>query len=355
MEKVALVEFGGSHDECLLSQLVALRRRGCHLTFVSTENLYKRNLFFQEYIDEVRFVETTGSAIGDFRKMLALNSYFKKERISKVILNTAQGGHVRNLCLTAPGRIEFIGIIHTLKKFQGSFTQKIINLKIKKYLVLNDFFLKKINPEKDQRVESFYPLRFPHFNNMIQKPEGEVWVTIIGGVENRRKDLMGSIELMKETAENIRFIFLGKSDPLNSDVLAFVNALKGSGLEKRIQMFHEFVDPKVFDSYLHQTDIIWPMVHPDTPSADEYFKNQISGAINIAFGYKIPLLVHQRYASQWEDLNSSISYEVSTFRNDLQTAIAKLNDFKSALVLNNKFNADFQEDKYLHFLFDKRV
>jgi len=98
-----------------------------------------------------------------------LNAFFKKSGISKVILNTAQGAHIRNLCLTSSGAVEFIGIIHTLKKFQGSYTQKVINRKIKKYFVLNDYFLEKIDPPKEIRVSSFYPLRFPYFDTKLHK------------------------------------------------------------------------------------------------------------------------------------------------------------------------------------------
>ena len=47
----------------------------------------------------------------------------------------------------------------------------------------------------------------------------------------------------------------------------------------------------------------WPMVHPNTESANEYFVNQISGTINLS-SLKIPLLIHQDYSS-WEDFNSS--------------------------------------------------
>jgi hypothetical protein len=350
MEKVAIVEFGGSHDECILSQLVALKEHGCHITFVCTEELLLRNPFFNGYLDEVRIVNLTGGALQDFRTMIRLNRFFQAKGVKKVVLNTAQGGHVRNLCLTANSSIEFIGIIHTLKKFQASFTQRLIDVKIRKYFVLNDFFLKKIEPTKHRKLASFYPLRFPHFEKQIHKPEGEIWITIIGGVETRRKDLQGSIQLMKNAPENYHFIFLGKSDKNGSDRNMFENEIERTSLTGRVKLFENFVNAEDFDAYLRATDLIWPMVHPNTPSADEYFRNQISGAINVAFSYKIPLLVHQFYADLWADLNSSVQYNLDSFQNDLMNGLNNREEIINVLVKTEKFSPVFQEKKYLNFV-----
>lgn len=351
MERIAIVELGGSHDECILSQLIALKSSNCHVTLVCTKNLYDRTPFFMDHLDDVQFIHLSGSAFGDFYEMVKLNRFFTKTGISKVVLNTAQGGHIRNLCLTSNKNVEFIGIIHTLKKFQGSFTQKLIDRKIKKYFVLNDFFLEKIQPKKGQSVQSFYPLRFPKFRQQQFKPDHEVWITIIGGVETRRKDLLGSLSLMKGTKEYIRFVFLGKSQVNSPDRLLFEQEMDGAQLAGRVTLFDEFVSAEEFDAVLEATDIIWPMVHPGTPSADEYFKNQISGAINVAFSYKIPLLVHRQYAASWKDLNNSIQYEMDTFNQDLDSALVNLQSFKNCLIEEEKFDPEVQEKKYLAFLF----
>ena len=118
-------------------------------------------------------------------------------------------------------------------------------------------------------------------------------------------------------------------------------------------MFNDFVEADDFDAYLKATDVIWPMVHPDTPSADEYFRNQISGAINVAFAYKIPLLVHCEYAESWEDLKISIEYKLNSFQSDLQKGVNKINEIKTVLEKNIKFDPVYQEKKYLDFVFEK--
>lgn len=356
VENVAVMEIGGSHDECLLSQFFALKQRGCRVYFIGTEAVWLRNTAFHALVDEFLPVKLAQGALADFLTMRRLNGYFESHNIRKVLLNTAQGGHVRNLCITAKKSTEFIGIIHTLRKFNGSFTQKLISKKIKKYLVLNDYFLTQIQPSAAQRITSFYPLRFPDFNTSPSENKSGKQITIIGGVENRRKDLAGSIGLMKQLLDlDLHFVFLGKSDPNNEGVRQFKETLRENGLLDRVTMYDHFVDEKEFDRMVKQSDFIWPMIHPNTESAIEYFRNQIPGALNVALGYKIPLLVHADYVEEWKDLSYAASYRMETFRSDLENALANAGQLKSTLEQTEAYNPLFQEEKYLEFIFGHQV
>lgn len=351
MENIALVELGGSHDECLLSQFMALKNKGFHLTFVGTKDVWDRNPSWRPFVDQFHEIVFTGKAFPDFRLMLDLNAFFDKNKISKVVLNTAQGAHIRNLCLTSSRKTEFIGIIHTLRKFEGSFTQRLITRKIKKYIVLNDYFLPRIVKPKGVSIVSFYPLRFPHYETEVEKKPDEIWITIIGGVENRRKDLNGSIALMKSMEkENVRFIFLGKSTIESSEFHAFEMEIEQKKLKEKVIFFDHFVPAELFDAYLRKTDLIWPMVHPNTPSADQYLRNQISGAMNVAFGYKIPLLVHQDYIKQWEDFWCAIPYSENDFAKSFQAGKKNIEMIRARLQEHEKFSPEFQEEKYMAFL-----
>lgn len=350
MQKIALIEFGGSHAECLLSQFHALKNSNCHLTYIGTEELWKQNPSLHPFADQTHFIHFEGKAIGDFKKALRLNRFLKQQGISKAIFNTAQGGHVRNMCLFAPGSVEFIGIIHTLKKFRGSFTQKLISKKIKKYFVLNDYFKDQLQDEKGLRIESFYPLRFPDFQKEVEKTAGEIWVTIIGGVENRRKDLMGSIPLMKLLPPHFKFIFLGKSDKNKDEVKEFMKVIELENLNNRIKLFNHFVAEDDFDAHLKKTDFIWPMVHPSTASADQYFRNQISGAINVAFAYKIPLWIHEEYTSAWKDLENSIHYRMDQFPTEENLLLAEGQKIKADLLASYKFKCETQEQIFSNFV-----
>ncbi len=340
--EVALVEIGGSHDECLYSQLFALKAAGCTVHLVCTEALRQRNPHFETYTDAWKIVETRGKALEDLQKMKRLNRYFREQGIEKVILNTAQGGHIRNLCLYASRRSRFYGIIHTLRKFEGSFTQRIINRKVKDYLVLNDTLLKQVHAP-ELRIDSFYPLRYPHFEGQV--PKGAKYrIALIGGVENRRKDLEGFVRIVRETRHlPLEFVFLGKSD---SEHIAGLDPQDAD----RIVSFRHFLDHETFDAYLQNTDVILPLVHPGTDSAREYFRNQISGALNVAFAYRIPLLVHQAY-SGWEDLKHTASfYTMDRISDNWTLALEHLPELKKAYGKLPKLTAEVQEEKYLRFL-----
>ena len=354
-ENVAVMEIGGSHDECLLSQFFALKQRGCRVYFIGTEAIWLRNTSFHALVDVFLPVKLAQGALADFLTMRRLNGYFESHNIRKVILNTAQGGHVRNLCLTAKKSTEFIGIIHTLRKFNGSFTQNVISKKIKKYLVLNDYFLTQIKPSESQRITSFYPLRFPTFDASPVENKSTKQITVIGGVENRRKDLAGSIGLMKQLVDlDLHFVFLGKSDPNNEGVQQLKETLRENGLLDRVTMYDHFVDEKEFDRVVKQTDFIWPMIHPNTESAKEYFRNQIPGALNVALGYKIPLLVHEDFVNEWKDLSFAATYRLETFRSDLEKALVNAEQLKLTLEQAEAYNPSFQEEKYLEFIFGNK-
>ncbi|MEN9399801.1 MAG: hypothetical protein RL632_902, partial [Bacteroidota bacterium] len=210
-----------------------------------------------------------------------------------------------------------------------------------------------IPPQKGIRLEAFYPLRFPTFESSPKETKALMQIAVIGGVENRRKDLLGSLTLIESISDlNIRIVFLGKSDPKKEEVIAFKKALEDRCLQDKVILFDDFVDAQRFDEVLKSTDFIWPMVHPETESAKEYFRNQIPGALNVALGYKIPLFVHREYASSWSDLHTAATYALETFREDLEKAIENHQKLSDELLQNPKYSMAYQEENYVKFIFD---
>jgi hypothetical protein len=146
-------------------------------------------------------------------------------------------------------------------------------------------------------------------------------------------------------------VFLGKSDLNNEGVQQFKETLLENGLLDRVTLYDHFVDEKEFDRMVKQSDFIWPMIHPDTESAVEYFRNQIPGALNVALGYKIPLLVHEDFVNEWKDLSFAATYRLETFRSDLEKALVNAEQLKLTLEQAEAYNPSFQEEKYLEFIF----
>jgi hypothetical protein len=350
-QRIALVEFGGSHDECLLTQMEALQSAGREIFFVTNERLYERNPHLHRFCSGVHFVEPTGRAIGDVLLMRRLVRRLAAEGVAKIVFNTAQGGHVRNLALLLSRRMKAYGIIHTVRKFQGSFTQKVIHRKIKKYVVLSDDLRERIYPPSGISVGSFYPVSFPHFDHQPpEKPAGEVRIAITGGVENRRKDLAAVIGFIQQTPETVQFVFLGKTDPDHVDAQAFLQRVELLGLKHRIRYFTEFVPHERFDVILRETDFLLPLIHPGTPSADEYISNQISGAFTIAFGYTIPLLIHEQYSTEDDLRISAHFYTEDTFAQELKEAVSRHAELQARIAAEEKWTKAFQYRNYLRFL-----
>ena len=347
---VALVEFGGSHDECLLTQMEALRNAGIPIVLVTNRQLFERNPHWHSLCRSACFVEPVGKAIGDVVLMRGVVKFLKQQRVTKVVYNTAQGGHIRNLSFLLPRSIQAYGIIHTVRKFQGSFTQKRIHRMIKRYAVLSDDLLKHITAPPGIHIQSFYPVSFPHFEQTITKPSGEIWLTITGGVENRRKDLASVVPFLQTTPAHVRLIFLGKTDLQKEEVQVFLEKLDQHQLRERVVLFTDFVEHATFDNYLQQTDFLLPLIHPGTPSADEYINHQISGAFTLSFGYHIPLLIHQAYYNEADLQESAHFYDSESFPKDLEEAMSERTSLVERISTTEKWKKEVQYQRFLELI-----
>lgn len=343
------MEIAGSHDECLLTQMIALKNRNCRIVLVCNPEIRARNSSFESFVDQFITLEFNKGFLGNFLLANKMMRLIRKTGAQHVVFNTAQGGHVRNAVLwTVFRKLNFVGIIHTTRKFEGSFTQRIISLKIKKYLLLSDFLKQRVGSRKNIKIDFFYPIHFPSYPK-VEKVD-KMTVTIIGGVENRRKDLTGFVEMIADFPPECCFVFLGKSNKNNPEVAKFNKFLREKEVKSEIIQFDSFVDPEVFDRYLQQSQAILPLVHPNTPSADQYFKNQISGAMNVAFAYKIPLLIHEGYQHIEEMKSSAVYYNQANFKDVLfSTNFEKVVE---RMKLDEKLLPSVQEKRYSSFVLD---
>lgn len=345
---VALIEVDGSHDECLLSQIHALKRTNSHVVLLCTQEIKERNTTFEALVDELIIIDSSHKHNKIVRTIISI---FRKKHIDIAVFNTAQGAKVRDLSVKLFfSRIKLFGIIHTTRKFDDSFRQKVININITKYLVLSEYLYKKAKPRRRISVDYFYPIRFPEFGSKRVK-NSVLTISIIGGVEKRRKDLDGFIEMVLATKNDaIQFVFLGKSDPKSREVIELKDKLKDIGLLDRVKMFDSFVSQEKFDALLRQTDALLPLVHPNTPSADQYFKNQISGAVNVAFGYGIPLLIHSSYSVIDELKERTIFYDLENFTTIISSCRPQLESIEAWMKEDKEMTNETQELRYLNFL-----
>lgn len=385
-KRIALIEFAASHDECLLTQIHALKSQNCWVLLVTNEIVRERNAPLETLVDEWIFVDhrpkhkrkgLRGAAIGDALIIRRLMRTLKKKHIDKVVFNTAQGGHVRNACLFSLFRkMEFIGVIHTIRKFKGSFTQRVIHLKIKKYFVLGEFLRDDVASDatvistslnhrgernrtlasaplshRGIQISSFYPIDFPKNEVHILEHDDKTHIALIGSVETRRKDLEGFVSLIKQSNDEVHFHFLGKADPRNADVMQLKKNLEEIDCLHRVTFYESFLDFDTIDLILRKTSAILPLVHPNTPSAEEYFRHQVPGSMNIALGYHIPLLMHQSLSTIKELQPASIYYSLDNFSEALSQLQSEGDSIRETMKQRKEYSSEYQYKKYVAFIF----
>lgn len=347
LKKVLLIEAASSHDECLYTQVEALKSAGVEVQLAVDEQVANR---IQVSDAQIHIVRTRASSNRDIVR--AVSKLIKEAKPDVVVFNTAQGRFVRDLALRFLfHKVRFVGIIHTTRKFKGSFTQKIINLKIKDYLFLARFLLDQCKQNSSLRMDYFYPLAFPG-KKQSKEPFPKKGIAIIGGVEERRKDLNGLLEMMQqEGCSDYHFVFLGKSDRTKPEVQHFCEKLETLSLTNRVSLFEDFVSHDAFNAELAQVDFILPLVHAGTPSAEQYFSNQIPGAMNVALAFKIPLLIEENYSHISELQEAAYYYKQDEFAAFLAQLTAMQYEQKvEAMKSNTDFQLESQGLRYLSFL-----
>ena len=195
----ALVEIGGSHDECLYSQAAFLEAGGFDVHLVVSESLVPRVRGFDNVV-RVHTVSTGGGEIGAMRTALQLYRLTGRLGSDVVVFNTAHGAVVRDFTLLPQGRRRLAGVVHNILKLDASTGQKIITRRIRRYLVLNDYLLDNRQDDLEVVLDWFYPIFFPPFTPVdVTKGEKEIWACIPGKVDFKRRDYEGLLTALGRT------------------------------------------------------------------------------------------------------------------------------------------------------------
>ncbi len=354
--KAALVEIGGSHDECLYSQLLFLKRGGYHTTLICDDNVRTR-LGNVSVADDVMVVSLKDK--GGWQKLRMLNDIRKRiigDGIKTVIFNTAEGTEVRNLCLMRyPRGTRFYGTLHNLRKLGGSGSQKLISRKVKDYFVLNDYLIDKVQqlPHKGLRFASYYPMFFPQYAEVPvpKRSPGELWIAIPGQVEYKRRDYAALVQALAAMSQrtSLKFILLGKSMHTHGNGAELKQLLAQHGLTDMFILWDGFVDNETYHTYLRHCDVVMPLLHPGNEGYDGYLNLQISGAYNAAFAYRKPLLMHKDFSAYADFRENAVFYEVSSLGDMLSRLEMNIGRL-GATYGDKKWGLDVQAARYNSFL-----
>lgn len=348
--KVALLEIGTSHDECLYSQIKFIKsEKKYHLTLIAN-NVLADNIKNYDLVDKINLIDV-GEGTSQLLNLWKLRNKLISEKFDKVIINTAQSGVVKNLMLMPfPKKIEFIGVLHNTKKLIKSFSQKLISRKIKKYFVLSDYLLEKSKSisETKFKFESFYPIYFPQHEKVdLKKLNSEIWIAIPGNIEFKRRDYLSLFDSIDKFGlnKNIKFILLGNINNGKEDSKIIKNKIQSMNLKESFVTFNSYVDIDTYYSYLEYSDFILPLIHID-PNKDTTYKYRISGAFNLAFGFKLPLIM-ENYFKEFDDFkDNSIFYSPD----NMIEIINNIKISKTNVYTENKWDFEFQKHKYLKFI-----
>lgn len=350
-DNIAIIEFDNSHDELLYSQVKFLNTYNLTPHIIVNGTLEKRLNFLKEFC-QLKTFPIAKSFLKRIRMMLDIFQYIRINRIKKIILNSAHGILVRDFCLLAPGNIEIIGVLHYADKLSGSFTQRFISSRVKKYFVLNDYLTQIIKTEGEKQFQSFYPIFFNSFNKIdTGKSKNEFWIAIPGPVEFLKRDYLGLFNNIGNLTADIKFIFLGRSDTVDGKELKEIAVQKG--LLNNCKFFDRFIDWDLFLSYLSDSDIIMPLIHPSNPRFEDYLYKHISGSFNLSFGLGIPMLIHESFSDKSDFQISSIFYSIEKLQDVLTDCSKKRNkllELKKNILSHPKFSFDYQSKNYIDFL-----
>lgn len=352
--KIALIELGNSHDECLYSQVKYLQSDDSVMLTLFCNEVLSENLSHFNMVN-THFIKV-GNGISQWKNLFRLAGKLTKEKYDKIILNTAQGSIIKKLItLSLFNRAEFIGTLHNTKKLKGSKGQKIISRKVKKYFLLNDFLVPKAHQNNDiqnLKFSSYYSIFFPKYSpNTIRKKENEIWICIPGHVENSRRDYLTLLEVLNSNKlnKNVRFLLLGNSSHKYGAGKLLRKKIQELGIEKNFMLWKGFISPSDFHTYVAQSDYLMPLIHSNHASG-ELYQNQISGCFNLAFAYKKPQIMEE-YFNAYEDFRcNAIFYKKE---NLIETINSLTGSSKMELYKEEKWDFKYQKKKYLEFVFEQ--
>ena len=158
----------------------------------------------------------------------------------------------------------------------------------------------------------------------------------------KRRDYKTLFESIKEhgISKHIKFLLLGRYGHKQGDGIYIRNQISSLNIEDNFQIWENFIPVETFHSMVHHSDYILPLIHKGESSGVLY-ENQISGAFNLALGYKKPLIVETNMSDKFDE---AITYD----RTEIMLKINTLRKYdKNSLYLDKKWSFDFQRENYL--------
>ncbi len=334
--KILIVELSTSHTEIIEPTVKALKSWTVDLAI--HENSFSK---VQHLDNQIKIFKLSNNfEVTDAQMIIENNNY------DIVIFNSAQGKNARSLVFkTFFKKTKFVGFHHNPEKLVCSFTQSLIKLKIKKYILLAQFnkdYLVR-NGVAGKNLHVFYPVLDQQ--RADQNTHQQRIIAIPGVLEQGRRDYFGLIKIVLQSPnefKNIRFELLGNS--LTHDGPEIKKQILQAGINDRFQLHDGYVEQTTLDSCLQRCDYVMSLMHPGTQYFEKYLHTKISGAYSLAFSFRKPLLLHNLFSNIPDFKENCLFYNLDNLGQQIHKNI----------ILNPKFydqfNIDFQGKKLKEFL-----
>lgn len=355
---IAILELGHSHAECLYSQIQFLLKAKYNVHLICSEELRK---IIQQFglSFPVQYYNLKRNTLSYYKSLWSIRKYLTSNNLNKIVVNSVTNKVLRDFSYIAPVHADYTGVLHNTDNFMQFENQKTIDKIFNRYFVLNDYLIESIKVAVNKPIGSFYPIFFPRYLvTGLQKPKNEFWICIPGQVEFKRRDYIKLFESLTESFDNtaIKFFLLGQSNHPGGNGREIRELIRDSNIEHKIVMFDRFIEDNEFHTYIRQADLILPLIHPDEPEFSSYKNSQISGAFNLAFAHRVPMLLDSYYQNIEEFAISSFFYSEENLGQamlDLEKSPELIQTKKLEIENYAKFNFQFQQSQYLNFLWDK--
>lgn len=358
-EKVVLAEISGIHYEVVYSHIKCLKESGYEVIFVCYDDVESRPEVYEAADKEVLISEPISRWIKPFQ-LLRILQLLVKERCRNLVIATADSGVliVRIFLLILsfiPVPLNIVRCIHNFKPLkEKKIEKKYFSRLFEKVVVLNDYIIKaneKVIKEQNICVESFNPIFFPKsYSRVKNKKDENTWICIPGKINKDRRDYYELIRQIdkKNLDKRLRFLLLGGDD---GDLKDLRNEIEKKGLLNRFFMFNSvFIDQKILNSYIKKSDFIMPLIHPNKGKYKKYIDYKVSGAFNLAFGFKKPLVCARDYEGYKDFDHLSVFYSVENICSVLNKLPYLGQEVIDEEYYSKKMNTEYQSEKYKEIL-----
>ncbi|NQT25367.1 hypothetical protein HQ585_08430 [candidate division KSB1 bacterium] len=348
-KKAALLEFSTGHIECLYSQASFLKDAGYEVHLICPWECRDRVSIYDK-VDKFHYLSIERSNHGYFKQALRIRKILKSNTIRMLIINTFMGKEILWLIPFMRG-VRMGCILHWLGKLKKSVSLRMIQLKIRNFFVLSDHLLNQIPEKIRTHYQAFYPIFMPKFAEVaLPRSDQDFWICMPGNIEYRRRNYHLLLEHLDDALDtHIKFILLGNIFHQSGDGLDFKQKLSRKGLADRFITFEGPIEDEIFQAYVKHSDLIMPLLS----GRERYLTSAISGAFNLSFYYKIPMLIEKEYSGIKDLMRSSIIYDPAHLTATLNHLVQNRDPIQSRIQSMKNypvFSYEVQQKRYVDFL-----